>query len=57
MLALAEDSENTLIDNVNGLLESLRKFPGGLFEISEKLFLSEEDLFDEELFLSEYLSD
>lgn len=54
---LAEDNGSTLIDNVNGLLESLRKFPGGLFEISEELFLSEEDLFDEEPFLSKYLSD
>lgn len=41
---LAEEEGDELIDNVNSLLESLRKFPGGLFEVSEELFLSEKDL-------------
>lgn len=41
---LAEEEHNKLIDNVNGLLKSLRKFPGGLFEIPEELFISEKDL-------------
>lgn len=41
---LAEDEGNQLIDNVNSLLEYLRKYPGGLFAIPEKLFLSERDL-------------
>lgn len=29
---------------MNGLLENLRKFPGGHFAISDELFLSEKDL-------------
>ncbi len=41
---LMEKEEDELIDNVNSLLVSLRKFPGGLFEVPEELFLSEKDL-------------
>lgn len=41
---LAEEENSKLIDDVNGLLKSLRKFPGGLFEIPEELFISEKDL-------------
>lgn len=41
---LAEEEEDQLIDSINGLLESLRKFPGGLFEVSDELFLSKKDL-------------
>lgn len=41
---LAEDGDGELINNINNLLDSLRKFPGGLFAVSEDLFLSEKDL-------------
>ncbi|MDE5938923.1 MAG: ATP-binding protein [Lachnospiraceae bacterium] len=41
---LAEKEGDELIDGVNGLLESLRKFPGGLFAVSDELFISEKDL-------------
>lgn len=41
---LGEAEADKLINGVNHLLEHLRKFPGGLFEISEELFLSKEDL-------------
>ena len=41
---LAEEDGKTLIDSVNSLLEDLRKFSGGLFQISDELFLSEQDL-------------
>lgn len=41
---LAEEEGDELIGNINSLLENLRKFPGGLFEVPEKLFLSEKDL-------------
>ncbi len=42
---LAEDAAGKLIDNVNSQLENLRRFPGGLFEVPDELFLSEKDLF------------
>lgn len=41
---LAEEAGDKLIGNVNSLLENLRKFPGGLFEVPVELFLSEKDL-------------
>ena len=41
---LAEEKGDELIGNVNGLLENLRKFPGGVFEVPEELFLSKKDL-------------
>lgn len=41
---LAEEDGDKLIAGVNSLLESLRKYPGGLFEVSEELFISEKDL-------------
>ena len=41
---LAEEDEDELISGVNSLLESLKKYPGGLFEVSEELFISEKDL-------------
>lgn len=41
---LAEANNDELIAGVNGLLESLRKYPGGLFEVSEELFISEKNL-------------
>lgn len=41
---LVEVEDDKLIDSVNSLLESLRKFPGGLFEVPEELFISEKDL-------------
>ena len=41
---LAEEENDELIAGVNSLLESLRKYPGGLFEVSEELFISEKDL-------------
>ena len=41
---LAQEEGDELIDGINSLLESLRKFPGGLFEVSDELFLSEKDL-------------
>lgn len=41
---LAEENGDKLINNINSLMEDLRKYPGGLFEISEELFLSEKDL-------------
>ena len=41
---LAEEGKDELINKVNSLLESLRKVPGGLFEISDELFLSKQDL-------------
>lgn len=41
---LAEEENSKLINGVNSLLESLRKFPGGLFEVPEELFISENDL-------------
>lgn len=41
---LAEEDGDELIAGVNSLLESLRKYPGGLFEVSEELFISEKDL-------------
>lgn len=41
---LAEDEADELIDNVNRLLENLRKYPGGKFEVPEELFLTEKDL-------------
>lgn len=41
---LAQEERDELIDGINSLLESLRKFPGGLFEVSDELFLSEKDL-------------
>lgn len=40
---LAEEDRNDIIKNVNILLESLRKFPTGIFQITDDLFLSEED--------------
>lgn len=42
--ALAEENEDELINNVNSLLKYLRKFPKGLFEVPEELFISEKDL-------------
>lgn len=42
--ALAGEGGGALIDRVNGLLENLRRYPGGLFEVSDELFLSEKDL-------------
>lgn len=42
--SLAEDDGTMLINNVNSLLENLRKFPGGLFEVPDELFLSDKDL-------------
>ena len=41
---LLEDEEDKLINNVNSLLENLRKYPGGLFPIPDELFISEKDL-------------
>ena len=41
---LAEDEADELIENVNSQLENLRRFPGGLFEVPDELFLSEKDL-------------
>ena len=41
---LAEDERDKLVGNVNSLLENLRKFPGGLFEVPDVLFISEKDL-------------
>ena len=41
---LAQEEGDELIDGINSLLESLRKFPGGLFEVPDELFLSEKDL-------------
>lgn len=41
---LAEDERDELIHNVNSLLENLRKYPGGRFEVPDELFLSEKDL-------------
>lgn len=40
---LAEDEYGILINNINSLLEYLKKLPEGLFEIPEKLLLSEKD--------------
>ena len=41
---LAKEGGDKLIYHVNGLLENLRRYPGGLFEVSDELFLSEKDL-------------
>lgn len=41
---LAEEAGDRLIIGVNSLLESLRKYPGGMFEVSEELFISKKDL-------------
>lgn len=41
---LAEDDAGKLIDNVNRLLDNLRKYLGGKFEVPEELSLTEKDL-------------
>lgn len=41
---LAEEEESELIDKVNNLLEYLKKFPRGIFQITDELLLSEADL-------------
>lgn len=40
---LAEGEETVIINSVNSLLEYLRKFPIGIFQITDELFLSKKD--------------
>jgi EAL domain-containing protein (putative c-di-GMP-specific phosphodiesterase class I) len=40
-----EDCKEQVIEKMNKLLENLRKLPGGLFNITDNLFLSDKDFY------------